>query len=81
LRDPSTFVPGRNAGSDGGGYDYALEIRPLAEAPPLPGLRLTGGVEPLKTVLYRIAVVVSWRDGGVVHSVSLAREAIGAIRP
>jgi general secretion pathway protein I len=81
LRDPSALLPGRVAGPDGGGYDYILLVTPLAEAPPLRGLRLAGSVEPLKTVLYQVEVVVSWRDGTATHSVSLVSQAIGAVRP
>jgi hypothetical protein len=74
-------VPGRVSGPDGGGYDYALQVTPLAEAPPLRGPRLSGGVEPLKTVLYRVEVVISWQDGAASRSVSLVSQAIGAVRP
>jgi hypothetical protein len=81
LRDPAALLPGRISGLDGGGYTYTLTVRPLAEVPPLRGLRLSGGVEPLKTVLYQTEVVISWRDGAASHSVSLASEAIGAVPP
>jgi general secretion pathway protein I len=81
LRDPAALVPGRISGPDGGGYTYMLTVTPLAEVPPLRGLRLSGGVAPLMTVLYQAEVVISWRDGAASHSVSLASQAIGAVPP
>src|SRR5579862_5084853 len=68
LRVPAALVPGRTTGEDGGGYNYAVQVTPLAEVPPLRGLRLSGGIEPLKTVLYQIEVVVSWHDGAASRS-------------
>jgi Tfp pilus assembly protein PilV len=81
LRDPAALTPSRVSGPDGGGYDYTVRVTPLAELPPLRGLRLAGGVEPLETVLYQLEVVVSWHDGAASHSVSLVSQAIGATRP
>lgn len=81
LRDPAALHPGRISGPDGGGYTFTLSVTPLAEVPPLRGLRLSGGIVPLKTVLYQAKVVISWQDGGASHSVSLASEAIGAVPP
>jgi general secretion pathway protein I len=81
LSDPATLVPGQASGPDGGNYSYALRVTPLGEAPALRGLHLSGGVEPLATVLYRIEVVISWQDGSATRSVSLASEALGVMRP
>lgn len=81
LRDPAALTSSRVSGSDGGGYSYTVWVTPLAEVPPSRGLRLAGGVEPLKTVLYQVEVAVSWHDGAASRSVSLASQVIGAVRP
>lgn len=85
LTDPAALLPGRFSGDDGGGYAYVLLVTPLGVAPPLRGLRLQGGVPPLKTALYQVEVTISWqegrREGEAARAVSLTSQAIAPVPP
>jgi prepilin-type N-terminal cleavage/methylation domain-containing protein len=59
-------LAGVSQGDDGGGFHWHLDIRPMGNASPVPGM-----------ALYDVAATISWHDGGAERAVTLDTQRLG----
>jgi general secretion pathway protein I len=69
------LVPGTSEGADGSGYQWHLNVTPIATGQPTVSgaLRIAGP----PSVLYAVAVAISWREAGKDRQVVLRSERMG----
>jgi general secretion pathway protein I len=73
-----TLMAGNWSGDDGGGYDWALHVTPLAQSPMPHAEQILGPKRPpVVLVLYDVTVTVSWHDGNQTRDVRLETRQIG----